>query len=59
MLTQKQFDLHSSNYNNLLLVGDFNSEMTHSILKDFCQLYLLNNFMKKPTCFKNHNTPKT
>ena len=33
--------------------------MTDKNLKDFCNLYLLKNFIKKPTCFKNPENPKT
>ena len=33
--------------------------MTDANLKDFCNLYLLKNLIKKPTCFKNSQNPKT
>ena len=33
--------------------------MTDTNLKDFCNLYLLKNLIKKPTCFKNPEIPKT
>ena len=33
--------------------------MTDKNLKDFCNLYLLKNLIKKPTCFKNPENPKT
>ena len=33
--------------------------MTDANLKDFCNLYLLKNLIKKPTCFKNPENPKT
>ena len=32
--------------------------MTDSNLKDFCNLYLLKNLIKRPTCFKNPENPK-
>ena len=32
--------------------------MTDANLKDFCNLYLLKNSIKKPTCFKNPENPK-
>ena len=32
---------------------------TDANLKDFCNLYLLKNLIKKPTCFKNPENPKT
>ena len=33
--------------------------MTDTNLKDFCNLYLLKNLIKKPTCFKKPENPKT
>ena len=33
--------------------------MTDTNLNDFCNLYLLKNLIKKPTCFKNPENPKT
>ena len=33
--------------------------MTDTNLKDFCNLYLLKNLIKKPTCFKNPENHKT
>ena len=33
--------------------------MTDTNLKDFCNLYLLKNLIKNPTCFKNPENPKT
>ena len=56
---RRELDLHSSNYENFILLGDFNSETTDKNLKDFCNLYLLKNLIKKPTCFKNPENPKT
>ena len=32
--------------------------MTDPSLKEFCNLYLLKNLIKKPTCFKNPDNPK-
>ena len=33
--------------------------MTDTNLKDFCNLYLLKNLIKKATCYKNPENPKT
>ena len=55
---RRELDLHSSNYEIFILLGDFHSEMTDSKLKDFCNLYPLKNLIKKPTCFKNPENPK-
>lgn len=58
-ILKRAFNFHFSNYNNLLLLGSFKSKMTDLSLKDFCQLYWLKNLIKKPTCFKNTDSPKT
>ena len=56
---RRELDFHSSFYENFMLLGDFNSEMADASLKDFCNLYLLKNLIKKPTCFKNPENPRT
>ena len=56
---RREFHLDSSIYENFILLGDFNSEMADANLKDFCNLYLLKNLIKKPTCFQNLENPKT
>ena len=42
-------------YDNFLIVGDFNSEMSESAMDIFCETYHLHNLIKGPTCFKNLN----
>ena len=54
---RRELDLHTSNYENFPLLGDFNSEMIDTNLKDFCNLFLLKNLIKKPTCFKHPENP--
>ena len=39
-------DKHMSSYENLILVGDFNSEMSESEMKEFCEIYHLKNLIK-------------
>ena len=53
---RRKLDLHSSNYENFILLGDFNSKTVHTNLKDFSNLYLLKNLIKKP---KNPENPRT
>ena len=55
---RREPDIHSSNYENILLLGDFNAEMAVPSLKEFCNLYSLKHLIKKPTCFKNQDNPK-
>ena len=53
----KSIDLFSSNYENVLLMGDFNAGLDNAVLKDFCNLYNLTNLINKATCYKNPNNP--
>ena len=41
------------NYDNILLLGDFDSEFSEHCLNDFCDIYNLKNLVKEPTCYKN------
>ena len=50
---RRELDIHSSNYENFLLLVAFNAEMTDPNLQEFCNLYSLENLIKNPTCFKN------
>ena len=40
-------------YDNFLVVGDFNSQMTESAMENFYGTHHLHNLIKDPTCFKN------
>ena len=44
-------------WNNFLIVGDINSEMTESAMENFCGTYHLHNVIKDPICFKNPDKP--
>ena len=52
-------DVFSSNYDNLVLLGDFNVEATEQPMKDFCLIYNCKNIMREKTCYKNLETPCT
>ena len=49
----KNLDFHSSKYENFIVTGDFNAEITNSYLEEFCTFYNLKNLTKQSTCFKN------
>ena len=53
----KDLDLLSANYDQILLMGDFNAEPHDHFLMDFCDVYNLKNLIKVPTCFKNPEKP--
>ena len=54
----KAIDSLSSRYENFLLIGDFNAEVSDVSMKEFCDIYSFKNLIKEPTCFKNPANPK-
>ena len=54
----KTIDSLSSRYENFLLIGDFNFEVSDVSMKEFCDIYSFKNLIKEPTCFKNPANPK-
>ena len=49
----KELDKLLGNYDNVLVLGDFNSPVSEKYMKDFCEMYNLQNLIKGPTCYKN------
>ena len=54
-----EIDILLSNYENILLLGDFNSTLSETDMKEFCEIYDLHNLIKEPTCFKNAKNPSS
>ena len=52
-------DKYLGSYDNILLIGDFNSETTECEMKGFCDIYNLKNLIKEPTCYKNPINPSS
>ena len=50
-------DFHSSTYNNIIILGDFNVGVEEPHMKTFCENYNLQNLIKQPTCYKNPSRP--
>ena len=50
-------DHYFPQYDNILILGDFNSEMSEVPMIIFCESYNLKNLVKAPTCFKNPEKP--
>ena len=44
-------------YENIILLGHFNSEMSEDTMKIFCSSYNLKNLINEPTCFKKMDNP--
>ena len=53
----RNLDTHLSKYENILLVGDFNSETKETSMNEFLDVYNLKNLIKDSTCFKNPLSP--
>ena len=56
-LSYQPNDLHT-NYDNILLLGDFNMTPEDLKMQDFCDNHDLENIIKEPTCFKGKNLEK-
>ena len=48
----KELDKLLSKYKNILLMGDFNSELSEEAMKIFCETYNLVNLINELTCYK-------
>ena len=48
-----------ADYEHYLILRDFNSQMSETNMKKFCDKYDLENLIKEPTCFKNPNNPSS
>ena len=51
-------DSHSSTYEKVLTLGDFNVEADDQNMKTFCDSYSLTSLIKQLTCYKNPSHPK-
>ena len=49
----KLLDFYSAEYENLLLLGDFNEEISHPYMSTFITSFSLHSLILKPTCFKS------
>ena len=53
----KSIEKFMSHYDNIIILGDFNSEMSEDKMREFCEFYNLKNLVKEPTCYKNPLNP--
>ena len=52
-------DHFMSTYENILLLGDFNSETKEKSMAEFCDIYHIQNLITVPTCYKNPLSPSS
>ena len=50
-------DFHSSSYNNIIILGDFNVGVEEPHMKTFSENYSPQNLIKQSTCYKNPSRP--
>ena len=50
-------DLHSTTYEKVFILGDFNVGIEEQYMKTFCHNYNLTSRIKQSTCYKNPNNP--
>ena len=55
----RELDKYLPKYENLLLLGDWNSAVTEKEMKEFCETYGLENLIKVPTCYKSTKNPSS
>ena len=53
----KRLVLYSSNYENLIILGNFNVSIDNSHMPGFCDTYNLRSLITEPTCYKNPEYP--
>ena len=56
-ILRRNLDLYSVHYGNLILIGDFNTDINHSFMKTLCEPYTLSSVIREPTCYKNPQNP--
>ena len=53
----KKLALHSSNYENLIIIGDFNVDIDKSCIEGFRGTYDLKSLTTEPICYENLENP--
>ena len=53
----RSLDSCMSSYDDFLVIGDLNSEISEIAMSEFCKTYNLQNLVKDPTCYKNPSKP--
>ena len=50
-------DVHSTKYEKIFIMGDFNVEIDDPKMQTFCEVYNFKSLIKQPTCYKNPVKP--
>ena len=52
----RRVDFYSSRYDNFVVLGDLNTEISYSFMKQFCASHNLKSLIKEPSCSKSIDT---
>ena len=55
----KGLEFYTTYYEKILLMDDFNSEISEASMNSFCNLYSLICLVEEPTCYKNSKRPSS
>ena len=55
----KSLGTFSSDYEKIIMFGDFNVKIDKNHMKPFCESYGLTNLVKQLTCYKNPTNPSS
>ena len=56
-IISRSLDTHSTKYENIVLLGDFNACVDDEDLQTFCKSDFFNSLIKQPPCFENPKSP--
>ena len=56
-IISRSLDTHSTKYDNIVILADFNACVDDEALLNFCKIFSFNNLIKQFTCFKNPENP--
>ena len=45
-------DFYAKSYENIILISNFNDEISDSHMDSFCAIYHLKSLIKEPTCYR-------
>ena len=54
---ESAINFYSRTYENLIILGDFNAEISDFNMESFCTINNLKCIIKEPTCYKNPDNP--
>ena len=55
----RKLDRYLPKYENLISLGDWNSAVIETEMKEFCEIYNLEHLIKDPTCYKSVVNPSS